>query len=69
MLRSTNELIGYRLHATDDVLGKCRDLLFDDRWWTIRHILVDTGTWMTGRSVLLSPAMILKPDWESKTSF
>lgn len=69
MLRSTDELIGYRLHTTDDTLGKCRDLLFDDRWWTIRHILANTGTWLSGRRVLVSPPMILKPDWESKNIF
>jgi sporulation protein YlmC with PRC-barrel domain len=69
MLRSTDELIGYRLQTTDDTLGKCQDLLFDDRWWTIRHILANTGSWMTGRLVLISPLMILKPDWESKIIF
>ena len=66
MLRSANELIGYHLHTTDNTLGKCQDLLFDDRWWTIRHMLASTGNWMTGRQVLVSPFMILKPDWESK---
>lgn len=69
MLRSANELTGYQIHAKDDALGKCRDLLFDDRWWTIRHMLTDTGTWMAGRAVLISPLMILKPDWESKNIF
>ncbi|WP_022666996.1 PRC-barrel domain-containing protein [Desulfospira joergensenii] len=69
MLRSVNQMIGYRLNATDDELGKCRDLLFDDRWWTIRHLLADTGTWMSGKQVLISPMMILKPDWESRKIF
>lgn len=69
MLRSANKLTGYRLHATDETLGKCRDLFFDDRWWTIRHLLANTGSWMTGRMVLVSPLMILKPDWESKNIY
>lgn len=66
MLRSTNELIGYRLYAKNDDVGKCDDLLFDDQWWTIRHMEANTGGWLIGHHVLVSPIMIEKADWESR---
>jgi hypothetical protein len=69
MLRSVNEILGYRLTALDQDLGTCRDFLFDDRWWTIRHVLADTGGWLTGRKVLISPVMITKVDWKTRHIF
>lgn len=69
MLRSVDEIIGYRLNATDGVFGKCKDLLFDDRWWTIRHMVSSTGPWLMGRLVLVSPMMIQTPDWGSRSIY
>lgn len=36
-------------------LGKIKDLLFDDREWKIRYLVVDTGTWLHDRLVLITP--------------
>ncbi|THB78457.1 MAG: PRC-barrel domain containing protein [Desulfobacteraceae bacterium] len=69
MLRSTNEILGYRLNTIDQDVGSCKDLLFDDQWWTIRHLLANTGVWMIGKKVLISPAMINKPDWKTRNIF
>jgi uncharacterized protein YrrD len=55
MLRSVRDLMGYRLGATDGVLGKVKDLYFDDASWTARYLVADTGTWLSGHQVLLSP--------------
>ncbi|HCY87133.1 MAG TPA: hypothetical protein DHV36_18515 [Desulfobacteraceae bacterium] len=66
MLRSANELIGYGLHAEEKEFGTCQDLLFDDRWWTIRHLVANTGKWLMGKMVLVSPMMIRKPDWKTR---
>jgi len=48
MLRSTEKLLGYGLFAKNEDVGKCKDLLFDDRWWTIRYMVADTGNWFPG---------------------
>lgn len=64
MLREITSLTGYKIHATDDYIGKADDLYFDEKTWTIRYIVVDTG--LLGRKVLLSPYAIDKPDWETK---
>jgi len=32
---------------------------FDDEKWTIRHLVVDTGGWLSGRKVLISPRSVV----------
>ncbi len=66
MLRSTNEMIGYRIRASDGDLGKVKDLLFDDAAFTVRYLHVDTGRWLPGRQVLLSPESVVEPDWQER---
>ncbi|MFO7913855.1 MAG: hypothetical protein R6V15_17005 [Desulfotignum sp.] len=69
MLRSANEIIGYKLHVEEEKFGTCEDLLFDDRWWTVRHIVANTGNWLVGKLVLVSPLMIATPDWNTRSLF
>jgi PRC-barrel domain len=67
MLRSTNDLRGYTLRATDGEIGKVDDFLFDDEQWTVRYMVANTGGWLTGRLVLISPIVLGNADWEAKT--
>jgi sporulation protein YlmC with PRC-barrel domain len=62
MLRSVKELFGYQILATDGDIGKVYDFFFDDETWTIRYLVVDIGTWLPERKVLLSPVALLKPE-------
>lgn len=55
MLRKVTELNGYSLLATDGELGKIKDVFFDDDKWTIRYLVVETGSWLNSRRVLISP--------------
>ena len=66
MLRSTNEILNYVLLATDDELGRCKDFLFDDRFWTVRYMVADTRKWLPGRKVLVSPSSLGEADWASR---
>jgi hypothetical protein len=59
------ELRGYTARATDCDIGKVHGFYFDDRVWTIRYLVVDTGTWFAGRRVSLSTAALGKPEKES----
>lgn len=52
----------YAMAGTDGELGKIKDLYFDDSSWTVRYLVVDTGNWLTGRRVLLSPESITHID-------
>lgn len=66
MLRSLAEPEGYRLEALDGDIGRCHDFLFDDQQWTLRYMVADTGSWLPGRKVLVSPIQLEQPDWERK---
>ena len=66
MLRSSKEITGYPITARDGDIGRCKDFLFDDVNWTIRYMVADTGKWIPGRKVLISPISLQKPDWSSK---
>jgi len=66
MKRSVKSLIGYSIGATNGELGKVKEFFFDDKTWTIRYLIVETGNWLNGRKVLISPEAVLIPDWENK---
>jgi hypothetical protein len=55
MLRSTKQLIGDKLGASDGEIGHVKDFYFDDQDWVIRYVVADTSSWLPGRQVLLSP--------------
>lgn len=55
MLRKVTDLNGYNLIATDGELGSIKDVFFDDEKWTIRYLVVETGSWLNSRQVLISP--------------
>lgn len=65
MLRNAKDLRNLVIAARDGDLGKVKDLYFDDAHWTIRHIEADTGGWLTGRRVLISPYAVRGMDWVS----
>jgi hypothetical protein len=55
MLQSLKQLNGNKLAASDGEIGQVKDFYFDDRTWAVRYVVADTGNWLTGRQVLLSP--------------
>lgn len=64
-LQSTNELTTYRVHASDGNIGHVRDLLVEDHTWAIRYLVVETGHWWHGESVLIPPAWISEVNWDA----
>ena len=54
MLRSLEDLTDASVIATDGEIGKVRNFLFDDQSWTIRYLIVDVGSWLTRRDVVIS---------------
>lgn len=66
MLRSMDDILGYAIEAEDGDIGHCKDFLFDDEKWIVRYMVADTGRWLTGRRVLLSPIALGEPDWASR---
>jgi hypothetical protein len=66
MLRSIDELMGFRIQAKDDIIGNVKDVYFDDHKWRVRYLVADTGRWLTERLILLSPVCLRFPDWSAK---
>jgi hypothetical protein len=62
-LRSTKEVLGYRIHARDGEIGHAEDFIMDDRDWIIRYLVVDTRNWLPGKKVLVSPEWIENVSW------
>lgn len=54
-LLNLRDLLHYRLAALDGDMGHVSDFYFDDQNWVIRYLVVNTGSWLTGRLVLLTP--------------
>ena len=66
MLSNVKALIGYRLDSLDGEIGTVKEFYFDDQHWTIRYLVADTGSWLTGRQVLISPYALVAVAKESR---
>ena len=66
MLRAFSDLKNLSLGATDGEIGTVKDAYFDDRHWTLRYLVATTGSWLSGRTVLLAPNAIRGVNWESQ---
>lgn len=66
MLRSIKEINGYKIHARDGEIGRADQILFDDQHWTVRYLVVNTGSWLKRHLVLLSPISLgpINPEME-----
>ena len=64
MKRRIKSIIGNTIGAIDGEIGKVKDFYFDDETWIVRYLIIETGNWMLGRKVLLSPQSIIMSDWE-----
>lgn len=58
MLQNAWALKGFTIQATDGNIGHVDDFYFDDITWAVRYVVVDTGNWLSGHEVLLSPVAL-----------
>ncbi len=66
MLINSKQLKGFSVRAEDGELGTVEELYFDDDTWGVRYLIVETGGWLNGRSVLISPISVLNADWQAR---
>jgi hypothetical protein len=66
MLSNAKTLKGYKLHSLDGEIGKVKEFYFDDQHWAIRYLVADTGDWLTGRQVLISPYALVDVNKEKQ---
>lgn len=65
MLHSAKKLKGFSILGAEGEVGRIDDVYFDDERWIVRYIVVNTGGWLGGRRVLLSPASFRHADWSN----
>ena len=58
------EVKDYHIHAIGGEISYVSDFLVDDKTRVVRYIVVDTGSWLPGRKVLVAPLWIDKVCWE-----
>ena len=63
MLTNAKHLKGLVIRATDGEIGTVDQFYFDDETWAIRYLTVETGGWLEGRRVLISPFSVVDTDW------
>jgi uncharacterized protein YrrD len=66
MLHRVKKLDGCRILATDGAIGSVDEVYFDDEQWVVRYLVVGTGGWLSGRSVLISPYAVKFIDWDAR---
>ncbi len=65
-LRSTKEVIGYHVKASDNGAGRLDDFIVDDEDWTIRYLVVDTGDELIGKMVLVPFSSVEEINWSAE---
>jgi hypothetical protein len=58
MLLKASTIKGNAVAVRDGPIGVVSDLLFDDATWVVRWCVIDTGTWLSSRKVLLPPSAL-----------
>jgi uncharacterized protein YrrD len=66
MLIKAKTVKGYKLDTLDGEIGKVKEFYFDAQHWAIRYLVAETGTWLTGRQVLISPYALVSVNNEKQ---
>lgn len=66
MLRSLRTIEHYTVCATDGEVGKVVNFFFDDRRWSVRYLVVDTGGFLNRHEVLISPISFSDVEWSTQ---
>lgn len=65
-LRSSEEVIGYRIVATDGPIGHVEDFLVDSEDWSVAAMIVDTRNWLPGKNVRVPAGAVSHVDWATR---
>ena len=62
-LHSSDEVIGYRVVATDGTVGHLKDFVIDDADWAITDVIIDPRDWLPGQHVQVPVGAVIEVDW------
>jgi len=68
-LRSTHAVTGYHLQTSEETIGHVTDFVMDDKTWAICHLVVKTGTWFTGKEIVISPSRVNRIEYGDSMVF
>lgn len=63
MLTNAKTIRGYKLNGKDGEVGSVKEFFFDDKFWTVRYLVANTGSWLNKRQVLISPYFLKEADY------
>lgn len=69
VLRSVAQITEFVMMGEAAKIGYVRGLLIETTTWSIRYLIVDTGHWLPGKLVLLSPLSVERIDWDDEIVF
>lgn len=58
MLRSLMDLEGATVHSVEREAGRVEGVYLDDAYWSVRYLVVGTGSWLAGKTVLVAPRAV-----------
>jgi uncharacterized protein YrrD len=67
MLYKVKTLQGCKLDSLNGEIGKAQEFYFDDQHWVVRYLVADSGNWLTGRRVLISPYALVAVSHDEQT--
>jgi sporulation protein YlmC with PRC-barrel domain len=62
-LRSTREVMGYRIQGNDGKIGYVDNFVVDDETWAIRTMVIGTRKWLPGRKIKLPTQWVDEISW------
>ena len=63
-LRSTKAITGYHIQTHEGEIGHVIDFTIEDKSWAIRHLVVETGHWYSGKEIVISPKDVDRISYE-----
>ena len=68
-LRSTRAVTGYHLLSREETIGHVTDFMMDDISWAICQLVVGSGTWFSGKEIVISPSHVDRIHYADSTVF
>jgi sporulation protein YlmC with PRC-barrel domain len=68
-LRSTRQVTGYHIQATNGEIGHVEDFFVDEESWVIDNLVVETGNWLVGKKVIIPPSWIKSVNWAESSVY
>ncbi len=67
-LRRAGTFAGVSLDMNEGPMGRILDLVLDTETWSVAFLVVETGSWLPDRQVLLPIEKVERIDWSGRTA-